>query len=93
MWLEILMSEKRKWKLDVLGFFLRKLSQEELVDCLKTTIQAVCGDDEEALENITHTIVTYVHAKEVMKGESKLEDYRESHRAEIKKMIESLSVK
>jgi len=84
------MSEKRKWKFEILEYFLRKLPQDELIGCIKTLISSICGDDDKALEDLTHTIVTYVHAREIIAGKSKLENYEEPHRTELKKMIESL---
>jgi len=87
------MSRNREWNLEILDYFLRKLPPDELVDCLKSAILAVVGDDDKALKDITHSIVTYVQVKEIIAGTSKLEDYNEPHRSELKEEIEKLNPK
>ena len=87
------MSRNREWNLEILDYFLRKLPPDELVDCLKTTILSIVGDDDKALKDITHTIVTHVQVKEIIAGREKLENYTEPHRSELKEEIEKLNPK
>ena len=82
---------KRERKLDVLRYFLRKLPVDELVDSLITVIKLVVGDDDKALEDISHIMVTHIQAREIIAGRSKLESYTEPHRSELKAEIEKLN--
>jgi hypothetical protein len=81
----------REWNLDVLRYFLRKLPVDELVDSLITVIESVVGDDDKALKDISHLIVTNIQAREIIAGRSKLESYTEPHRGELKKYIDEIN--
>jgi hypothetical protein len=83
----------REWTVEKLDYYLRKFTPDELVDCLKSAILVIVGDNDKALKDITHSIVTYVQVREIIAGKEKLEDYKEPHRSELKKEIEKLNPK
>ena len=74
----------REGLIQTLRFFLEKLPVDELIDSLITTILAVVGDDDKTLENLVHTLVTHIQAREIIAGRGKLENYEEPHRTELK---------
>lgn len=82
----------RSWNDSVLRVMLDKLSKDEIIGLLITTINAICEKDED-LKEVTHGIVTYIQVQEIILGKSKLEDYKEPHRTELQKELEKLGWK
>lgn len=82
----------KSWNDSVLRVMLDKLSKDEIIGLLITTINAICEKDED-LKKVTHGIVTYIQVQEIILGKSKLEDYTEPHQTELKKELEKLGWK
>jgi len=71
------------WNDSVLRVMLDKLSKDEIIDLLISTIKMVCGDDEKSIKNVTHAIVCHAQCTEIMAGRSKLEEHQEPHKEEL----------
>jgi len=73
------------WEDSVLRVMLLRLPPDELVETLIRLVRNLIGDNEEALREFTHTVVTTVHAREVVTGEMDLRrsTVSEEHKREV----------
>jgi len=71
------------WNDSVLRVMLNKLSKDEIIDLLISSIKTICGNDEKSLKDITHAIVCHAQCTDIMAERSRLNDYEEPHRKEL----------
>jgi len=87
------MSKKkdRSTSNSILRVMLKNLPKEELIENLIGVINSIC-ETEEDLKRMRHHIITYVHARKIILGKSKLEDYEEPHRSELEEIVKRVGM-
>jgi len=73
----------RDGHLSILRVFFGQLPSTELVEAFVHIVDKITEDDDIALKEYTHFVVTYVHARDFFAGRTTLEGVSEEHRKEV----------
>lgn len=73
----------------ILRVMLKEFPKEEIIENMIAIINVICNTEED-LKKVRHLIIIHAHARKVFHEKSKLEDYEEPHRTEVKEEVEKL---